>query len=60
MQCMMEDHLDLTLQEAVDYLSGNYAASIADYETVHLQILEMADMLSKGVINQFLGMFRMN
>jgi len=57
---MMEDHLDLTLQEAVDYLSGNYAASIADYETVHLQILEMADMLSKGVINQFLGMFRMN
>ena len=60
MQCMMEDHLDLTLQEAVDHLSGNYAASIADYETVHLQILEMADMLSKGIINQFLGMFRMN
>ncbi len=53
----MKTHLDLTLQEAVDYLGGNYAASVADYENVHLQILGMADMLSKGIILQFPQMF---
>jgi hypothetical protein len=53
MKTMMREHLDLTLQEAVAYLQGDHAASIATYDQVHLQILGMADMLSDGIIRQF-------
>lgn len=53
MQSMMRTHLDLTLQEAVAQLTGDYQTSISTYETVHAQILEMADMLSSGIIQQF-------
>jgi hypothetical protein len=57
MQSMMHDHLDLTLQEAVDRLQGHYAADVADYDAVHGEILQMADMLSAGIIAQFPGKF---
>jgi hypothetical protein len=53
MQIMMRDHLDLTIEEAVAYLNGDHEASIAAYDEIHLQILEMADMLSEGIIMQF-------
>lgn len=53
MKAMMKSHLDLTLQEAVDRLNGNFTADIADYERVHLEILSMADFLSDGIIAQF-------
>ena len=58
MKAMMHKHLDLTLQEAVDYLHGDYAVSVSDYENVHLEILEMADMLSDGIVRQFPKMFK--
>jgi hypothetical protein len=57
MRAMMRAHLDLTLEEAVTYLNGDYEASIDAYDGVHLQALEMADMLSAGIIEQFPNMF---
>jgi hypothetical protein len=58
MKAMMKEHLDLTLEEAVTYLDGDYEASIAAYDKVHLQALEMADMLSEGIIKQFPNKFK--
>ena len=55
MSTMMRTHLDLTLQEAVNQLQGRYAESVADYDRVHDEILEMSDMLSEGLLRQFPG-----
>ena len=53
MKAMMRSHLDLTLAEAVARLQGRYADDIAAYDAVHAEILEMADMLSAGIVAQF-------
>ena len=58
MRRMMKGHLDQTLSEATHRLGGDYAADIRDYEEIHRHILEMADMLSAGIIAQFPGRFR--
>jgi len=58
MRRMMREHLDLTLQEAVGYLSGQHAESIAAYEQIHHQALHMADMLSDGIARQFPKKFK--
>jgi hypothetical protein len=58
MRSMMKEHLDQTLKEATDRLQGRFAADIRDYESVHRHILEMADMLSDGIVRQFPGKFR--
>ena len=58
MRTMMKTHLDETLKEAVDRLNGRFDADIRDYDAVHRSILEMADMLSDGIVAQFPGRFR--
>lgn len=58
MQLMMRTHLDLTLAEAVARLQGDWPADIAAYGQVHDEILQMADMLSTGIIRQFPKKFR--
>jgi|SRR6267378_934036 len=60
MKQMMKTHLDLTLKEAVTYLKADYQGSVNAYEQVHLEILQMADMLSAGIIHQFHSMFENN
>jgi hypothetical protein len=49
----MHKHLDLTLREAKARLGGDWTEDIAAYEAVETQILQMADMLSNGIVRQF-------
>jgi hypothetical protein len=58
MRSMMQIHLDQTLKEAVDRMHGNHTAEVRDYDAIHKHILEMADELSDGIINQFPSRFR--
>lgn len=57
MKAMMRDHLDLTLDEAVARLGGEWEADVAAYDEIHAQILHMADMLSDGIVAQFPNRF---
>jgi hypothetical protein len=58
MQKMMRDHLNLTTEEVVARLQGNWAADIAAFDKVHEQILHMADMLTAGIVNQHAAKFK--
>src|SRR5687768_3610984 len=53
MQSMMKDHLDLTLEEAVARLNGDWSGDVAAYDKVHDEILHMAGMLTEGIVAQF-------
>jgi hypothetical protein len=58
MKAEMHMHLDLTTQEAVARLQGNWAADVAAYDKVHQHILHMSDTLSAGIVKQFPARFR--
>jgi hypothetical protein len=58
MKAEMHRHLDLTTQEAVARLQGNWTADVAAYDNVHQHILHMSDMLSQGITKQFPARFR--
>ena len=55
---MMNDHLNITLDEAVAELHGDYPTSVSKYDQAQSEILMMADSLSEGIINQFPGRLR--
>ena len=57
MRADMKVHLDQTLAEASDELGKNFTASVTDYEAIHLHILNMADMLSDGIVHRFPSRF---
>jgi len=52
-QAMLFEHLRMTENEAVQQLNGRYADSIAQYDAIQNQALEMADVMAQGVIRQF-------
>jgi hypothetical protein len=58
LRASMKTHLDQTLAEASQELGGDYAASVASYDEIHDHILDMADVLSSGIIRQFPDRFR--
>lgn len=54
---MLNKHLSLTKSEADAILNKNYEQSIALYDEIEKQTLEMADMMTKGIVKQFPHMF---
>ena len=58
MRAMMKTHLNQTLNEAVDQLTGHYRAGIREYDAIEHHILDMADTLSSGIVKQFPSRFR--
>lgn len=58
MTSMMHEHLRATTDEVVARLKADWPTDIAAYAKVHGQILEMADMLSAGIIRQFPEKFK--
>lgn len=50
---MFDTHLALVEEEAVTTLTGDYSGSIAVFDAIEIQALEMADEISLGVIKQF-------
>ena len=58
MKMMMNDHLKLTTDEAVQRIKKNYDADIIAYDKVHDEILQMSDMLSDGIVKQFPEKFK--
>ena len=58
MQSMMSMHLDLTLEEASARLNADWAGDVAAYDKVHDEILQMAHMLTEGIIAQFPKTFK--
>jgi hypothetical protein len=58
MRKMMRDHLNLTTEEVVARLQGNWVADIAAFDKVHEQILHMADMLTEGIVKQHAAKFK--
>ena len=54
---MMKRHLALTTAEGVARIEGHWKADIASYDKVHVEILQMSNMLSSGIISQFPNKF---
>jgi hypothetical protein len=50
---MFFEHLDFVKMEASTMLNKEYQASIEIYDKFEIQALEMADMMSDGIIKQF-------
>jgi hypothetical protein len=55
---MMATHLNQVIEQAVDELEGDYAAGARAFAPYIRHILDMADMISGGIIRQFPGRFR--
>ncbi|WP_182914302.1 hypothetical protein [Paenibacillus sp. 1011MAR3C5] len=54
---MLQEHLRLVAEEAATRLAGDYEQNMARYDQMQSQALEMADMMTLGIIRQFLSAF---
>lgn len=50
---MLYSHLAMTKQQAVDILTQDYQGSITTFGNIEQQALEMADMMTYGIVEQF-------
>lgn len=57
MRDMMKVHLDQTLAEASDELTGHFTKSVHEYNHIEHHMLQMADQLSAGIIGKFPAKF---
>ena len=58
MKAMLHEHLGLTTNEVVTRLKHQWAANLRVYDLINKQALQMADMLSSGIIGQFASRFQ--
>lgn len=57
LQGAFQMHITLLLQEATARIKGDWTADLAAFDASHGQALQMADMLSDGIIKQFPNRF---
>jgi hypothetical protein len=57
MKGMLYKHLGLTTAEVLDRLNHRWGADVRDADRIRAQALEMADMLSAGIVGQFSSRF---
>lgn len=57
MEHMMKMHIDQTVAYSVALLQNDYANSVNFYDEAFHHMVEMSDMLSKGIAKQFPGKF---
>ena len=50
---MMLEHLNFVKTEAVQLINGQYPQSIRTYDRMEVQILKMADLMTRGILQQF-------
>jgi hypothetical protein len=58
MRIMLREHLDATIMEVAAGLKKDWVGEIKAYDKLHGQILEMADMISGGILKQFPNKFK--
>ena len=53
MKMMMQEHLKITTDEAMQRINKNYDADVIAFDKTKKEILSMADMFTDGIIKQF-------
>lgn len=53
MRPLWHRHLDLTINEAVQILGGEYAESVTTFDEIEREALLMADAFWRGIVRQF-------
>jgi hypothetical protein len=53
MKMMMQEHLKITTDEAMQRINKNYDADVIAFDKTNKEILSMADMFTDGIIKQF-------
>jgi hypothetical protein len=53
MRQMMKEHITQTIGYATDVLGGNYDSALDKYDQAEAHMIEMADMLTAGLVEQF-------